>query len=50
MSKEDFKDCIDEAEKKALYWLWLKKTSKEKVTDAFGDMRNKINECELKND
>lgn len=47
MSSEDFKKCIDEAEGKALYWLWLKKSGKEKVTDAFNDLRDKIKECEI---
>lgn len=48
MSEEDFKKCIDEAEEKALHWLWLKKTGKEKVVEAFNDMRDKINECSIK--
>jgi len=47
MSEEDWKNCLDEAEQKALYWLWLKKSGKEKVTDAFNDLRNKIEQCEL---
>lgn len=48
ISEEEFKRCIDEAEKKALHWLWLKKSGKDKVIDAFDDLRNKINECKLK--
>jgi len=43
----DYKKCVDEAEEKALYWLWLKKTGQEKVFEAFNDVRDKIEECEL---
>ncbi|KKN90750.1 hypothetical protein LCGC14_0223330 [marine sediment metagenome] len=47
MSEKDFKDCIDEVEKKALYWLWLKKSGKEKVIEAFNDLRDTMDKCDI---
>ena len=41
-SKENFEKCIPEAVKKAKYWSWLKKSGKEKVFDAFNDVRNNL--------
>ncbi|KKN39593.1 hypothetical protein LCGC14_0741670 [marine sediment metagenome] len=47
MSEKEWKDCLDDAEKKALYWLWLKKTGKEKVIEAFDDLRKTAEKCDL---
>ena len=43
MSVKDFEECIPDAMEKAQYWLWLKKSGKEKIFEAFNEVRDKLN-------
>lgn len=42
--KTDFKKCIPEAMEKAKFRLWVKKSGKDKILEAFNDLKNNKNE------
>ena len=42
--KADFTKCIPEAMEKAKFRLWLKKSGKDKILEAFNDLKNIKNE------
>ena len=45
-SEEEYKKCVDEAEERALFWIWKRKSGKNKIIDAFNELCDNIKERE----